>query len=312
MGCSIPGSGWEGEIATLTRPRPSPGLVVQPRRRSLLAAMLPRSLRRSAVVVVALAVVALWLLVGLAAPLIAPYPPLAQDVMARLAAPSGEHWMGTDPLGRDILSRIIYGARLSIPVGLAAVALALALGTLLGSLAGFLGGRVDEVVMRATDLTLAFPTVILAMVITAALGAGVRNAVIAIMIAWWPTYARVVRGLVLATRNREFVLAANSLGATRPRIFLRHILPSTVSPLIVLGTLDIGHAILTFASLSFLGLGPPPDQPEWGSMIATGRSYFDQWWIGAFPGLAILSVVLAFNILGDGLRDLFDPRDRSR
>jgi len=279
-------------------------------RRSRLALALP--LMQSPVAVVALLVVALWVLLALLAPVIAPYPPLEQDVMQRLAPPSGEHWLGTDPLGRDILSRILHGARLSLPVGVAAVLLALVLGTLLGSVAGFLGGRVDEGIMRATDLMLAFPTVILAMVITAALGAGVRNAILAIMVAWWPTYARNVRGLVLATRHREFVLAAEAIGATRPRIFLYHILPSTISPLVILGTLDLGHAILTFATLSFLGLGPPPDLPEWGSMIATGRSYFDQWWIGAFPGLAMLSVVLAFNIVGDGLRDLLDPRYRNR
>jgi peptide/nickel transport system permease protein len=271
---------------------------------------LPRR-HASPLAVVAFAIVIGWVLVAILAPLLAPYPPLLQDVMSRLDPPSDKHWLGTDPLGRDILSRIIYGSRLSLPVGVAAVALALVLGTLLGSVAGFLGGRTDEVVMRLTDLMLAFPTVILAMVITAALGAGVRNAIIAIMVAWWPTYARNVRGLVLATRNREFVHAAHSLGATRPRIFLYHILPSTISPLVVLGTLDLGHAILTFAALSFLGLGPPPDLPEWGSMIATGRSYFDQWWIGAFPGLAILSVALACNIVGDSLRDLLDPRYRN-
>lgn len=279
--------------------------------RSRIVPALPRW-HASPLAVVAFAIVIGWVLIAILAPLIAPYPPLQQDVMSRLDPPSDKHWLGTDPLGRDILSRIIYGSRLSLPVGVAAVALALVLGTLLGSVAGFLGGRTDEVVMRLTDLMLAFPTVILAMVITAALGAGVRNAIIAIMVAWWPTYARNVRGLVLATRNREFVHAAHSLGATRPRIFLYHILPSTISPLVVLGTLDLGHAILTFAALSFLGLGPPPDLPEWGSMIATGRSYFDQWWIGAFPGLAILSVALAFNIVGDTLRDLLDPRSRIR
>ncbi len=176
--------------------------------------------RASPLAVLAFAIVIGWVLVAILAPLLAPYPPLQQDVMSRLAPPGDEHWLGTDPLGRDVLSRIIYGSRLSLPVGVAAVALALVLGTLLGSVAGFLGGRTDEVVMRVTDLMLAFPTVILAMVITAALGAGVRNAIIAIMVAWWPTYARNVRGLVLATRNREFVHAAYSLGATRPRIFL--------------------------------------------------------------------------------------------
>jgi peptide/nickel transport system permease protein len=273
---------------------------------------LPYGVRLSPVAILAVAVLVFWVLVALFAPVIAPYPPLEQDVMTRLAPPSAEHWLGTDPLGRDILSRILYGSRLSIPVGVAAVLLALVLGSLLGSVAGFLGGRVDEIVMRLTDLMLAFPTVILAMVITAALGAGVRNAIIAIMVAWWPSYARNVRGLVLAMRHREFVLAARALGATQPRIFRFHILPSTISPLVILGTLDLGHAILTFATLSFLGLGPPPDRPEWGSMIATGRSYFDQWWIGMFPGLAILSVALACNIVGDTLRDLLDPRYRHR
>jgi peptide/nickel transport system permease protein len=278
------------------------------RRRSPLA----RALRQSPLTIVALLLIVAWLLVALLAPAIAPYPPLEQDVMSRLAPPSSSHWLGTDPLGRDILSRIVFGARLSLPVGVAAVLLALVLGTLLGSIAGFLGGRADEAIMRVTDLMLAFPTVILAMVITAALGAGVRNAIIAIMVAWWPTYARNVRGLVLSTRHREFVLAAEALGATRTRMFVQHVLPSTISPLVILGTLDLGHAILTFAALSFLGLGPPPDLPEWGSMIATGRSYFDQWWIGAFPGLAILSVALACNIVGDSLRDLLDPRYRQR
>lgn len=273
---------------------------------------MPRALRQSPLTILAVCVIVFWLLAAVFAQFIAPYPPLQQDVMNRLAPPSSAHWLGTDPLGRDILSRILYGARLSIPVGIAAVFLALVLGSLLGSVAGFLGGRVDEVIMRATDLTLAFPTVILAMVITAALGAGVRNAIIAIMVAWWPSYARNVRGLVLSARHREFVLAAQAIGATRPRLFTHHVLPTTISPLVILGTLDLGHAILTFATLSFLGLGPPPDLPEWGSMIATRRSYFDQWWIGAFPGLAILSVALACNIIGDSLRDLLDPRYRNR
>jgi peptide/nickel transport system permease protein len=280
MACSIPVSGWGIEIATLRQ------LPVQALSRGAQRARhkraLPRALRQSPVTIVAVLIIVFWLLAALLAPLLAPYAPLQQDVMNRLAPPSSAHWLGTDPLGRDILSRILYGARLSIPVGVAAVLLALVLGTLLGSIAGFLGGRADEVVMRIT------------------------------VVAWWPTYARNVRGLVLATRHREFVLAAQALGATRTRMFVHHVLPSTISPLVILGTLDLGHAILTFAALSFLGLGPPPDLPEWGSMIATGRSYFDQWWIGAFPGLAILSVALACNIVGDSLRDAFDPRYRNR
>jgi peptide/nickel transport system permease protein len=223
---------------------------------------------------------------------------------------SGEHWLGTDALGRDILSRILHGARISIPVGLAAVVLAALLGALVGGLAGFVGRRFDDLAMRVTDLMLAFPTVILALVITAALGVGIRNAVIAIMIAWWPTYARFVRGLVLAVREREYVQVAYALGASDGRILCRYVAPNVASSIVVLATLDVGHAILTFASLSFLGLGPPPEVPEWGSMIAAGRNYLDEWWIATFPGLAILSLTIAFNVVGDSLRDLLDPRLR--
>jgi len=272
--------------------------------------MLPRPFVRSPLAVTALAVVAAWLVAAAAAPLIAPFPPLAQDIARRLAPPGPAHWLGTDPLGRDILSRVLYGARISIPVGMAAVALAVLIGTLVGSIAGGVGGSVDEVIMRVTDLMLAFPTVILAMIISAALGAGIRNAVIAIMVAWWPSYARFVRGLVLAARGREYVEAARAVGASTFRVFGRHILVNIVSPIVILGTLDVGHAILTFASLSFLGLGPPPQIPEWGSMIASGRDYLVQWWISTFPGVAILTLVLALNVVGDSLRDALDPRLR--
>lgn len=258
----------------------------------------------------ALAVVALWIGLAAVAPLLAPYEPLGQDIVGRLAPPTAAHWLGTDALGRDILSRILYGARISIPVGMAAVVLAAVLGTVVGGLAGFVGGRLDEVAMRVTDLMLAFPTVILALVITAALGAGIQNAVIAIMVAWWPTYARLIRGLVLAVREREYVQVAFALGASDGRVLCRYIAPNMVSSVIVLATLDVGHAILTFAALSFLGLGPPPEVPEWGSMIAAGRNYLDQWWIATFPGLAILSLTLAFNVVGDSFRDLLDPRLR--
>lgn len=288
---------------------PETAAVPRPVRRRRL---LPRQLSGSPLALAALAIVAGWIAVAILAPSLAPYRPLAQSISTRLQPPGEAHWLGTDPLGRDILSRILYGARLSIPVGVVAVALAVVLGTVIGGTAGFLGGAVDEAIMRATDLMLAFPTVILALVITAALGAGIRNAIIAIMVAWWPSYARLVRGLVLALRDREYVLAARAVGGSRVRIFLRHVLPGTVSPVVILSTLDVGHAILTFASLSFLGLGPPPQIPEWGSMIAAGRNYLDQWWISTFPGLAILTLVLAMNVLGDGLRDLLDPRFRSR
>jgi len=288
---------------------PEAAAVPRPVRRRRL---LPRQLSGSPLALAALAVVAGWIAVAVLAPSLAPYRPLAQSIAGRLQPPGPAHWLGTDPLGRDILSRILYGARLSIPVGVIAVALAVVLGTMIGGTAGFLGGAADEAIMRGTDLMLAFPTVILALVITAALGAGIRNAIIAIMVAWWPSYARLVRGLVLALRDREYVQAARAVGGSRLRIFLRHVLPGTISPVVILSTLDVGHAILTFASLSFLGLGPPPQIPEWGSMIAAGRNYLDQWWISTFPGVAILTLVLAMNVLGDGLRDLLDPRFRSR
>jgi peptide/nickel transport system permease protein len=265
---------------------------------------------RSPLALAALGLVTAWVIAAASAPLLAPHLPLAQDIVHRLSPPSGDHWLGTDPLGRDVLSRILYGARLSIPVGAAAVVLAGGLGIAIGGAAGLIGGVIDEAIMRITDLMLAFPTVILAMVITAALGAGIQNAVLAIMVAWWPSYARLERGLVLAVRQREFVEAARVLGASRLRIALRHVLPATISPIVILGTLDVGHAILTFASLSYLGLGPPPQVPEWGSMIAAGRNYLNEWWIATFPGLAILSLVLAFNVVGDSLRDLLDPRLR--
>lgn len=293
---------------------PYPVETVAPRRLAAstggLLRFIPRPFRRSPLTVMASLVVLAWLVLALVAPTIAPYGPLQQDMVKRLAAPTQAHWLGTDVLGRDVLSRILYGARISIPVGIAAVILAAVLGTVVGSVAGYLGGLLDEFMMRLTDVMLAFPTVILALVITAALGAGIQNAVIAIMVAWWPSYARLVRGLVLALKEREYVLVARALGASESRLLRMHVLRNIVSPVIILSTLDVGHAILTFASLSFLGLGPPPEIPEWGSMIAAGRDYFDQWWMGTFPGLAILSLTMAFNIVGDSLRDMLDPRLR--
>jgi peptide/nickel transport system permease protein len=280
-----------------------------PRRRRLIARSLPRRFVRAPLTLCGFGVIVAWLVVAAAAPHIAPYAPLAQDIPARLAPPSPAHWFGTDELGRDILSRVIYGSRLSIPVGVVAVVLAMLIGSVIGSAAGFVR-EVDEVLMRFTDLMLAFPTIILAMVITAALGAGIRNAVIAIMIAWWPSYARYMRGLVLSLRDREYVQAARALGASDWRVLTCHVLPGTISPIVILSTLDVGRAMLTFASLSFLGLGAPPEVPEWGSMVAAGRDYLYQWWISTFPGLAILTFVLAVNLVGDSLRDLLDPRLR--
>jgi peptide/nickel transport system permease protein len=265
---------------------------------------------RSPLSILALAIALLWAVVAVAAPLIAPYPPLLQNIANTLSPPSQAHWLGTDVVGRDTLSRILYGARISMPVGIVSVMLAVVFGTAVGSIAGFRGGITDEALMRITDIMLAFPAVIMAMVITAALGPGVRDAVIAIMVAWWPFYARLVRSLVITVREREYVEAARALGASPLRALARHVLPNIVGPIVVIGTLDVGQAILAFASLSFLGLGPPPQTPEWGLMIATGRNYLSQWWIGTFPGLALLTLVLSFNIIGDAVRDLIDPRLR--
>ncbi len=260
--------------------------------------------------VLGLIVVILWIVAALVAPLIAPYEPLTQNVSQRLQAPSGLHPWGSDELGRDIYSRVLYGGRITIPAGVAVIVIGSVIGTLIGALAGYLGGVWDEIIMRLTELFMAFPTIILAMAITAALGPDIRNAIIALVIVWWPSYARLVRSLVLKAKTNEYVEAAQCIGATSPYILLRTILPNCLAPTLVLTTLDIGNAILTFAGLSFLGLGPEPTSPEWGRMIAVGIDFFDQWWTWFFPGLAIATLVIAFNFIGDGLRDIFDPRLR--
>ncbi|XUL92986.1 ABC transporter permease [Streptomyces galilaeus] len=247
-----------------------------------------------------------WLLIVIAAPLLAPHDPLAQN-LPRLASPGAGHWFGTDELGRDVLSRVLYGARVSIPLALLLVAMSLLVGGVLGACAGFFGRWVDETVMRIADLVFAFPTVILAMVVAAALGASLQNAVLAVLVVSWPSYARVTRGLVMGLRSREFVLSGRLLGFSAWRSLRVDILPNVLGPLLVLATLDIGTATLLLSGLSFLGLGAKPPTAEWGAMVADGTQQFDKWWIGVFPGLAILTVVLAFNFLGDTLRDALDP-----
>ena len=247
-----------------------------------------------------------WLVVAVFAPLIAPYDPLAQTFTA-LQPPSLDHPFGTDELGRDVLSRVIYGARVSIPLALLLVSLAALIGGVLGAIAGYFRGIADGTVMRVTDLVFAFPAIILAMVVTAVLGRGLRNAVLAIVIVAWPAYARVVRGLVLSIGDSEYVQSARLLGVSSRKTLFRDVLPNVAGPVLVLTTLDLGTAILLLAGLSFLGPGAQPPDPEWGSMVATGTQYFEQWWIGTFPGLAIFTAVVAFNFLGDSLRDFFDP-----
>lgn len=254
-------------------------------------------------------IVVFWLLVAVLAPWIRPFDPLAQD-FERLQAPSAEHWFGTDQVGRDVLSRVISGAQVSIPLALMLVVFAMLIGSLLGAVAGYFGRALDETIMRIADLVFAFPTIILAMVIAAALGPSLTNAVIAMLIVSWPAYARVTRSLVIGARNAEYVIAGRLLGNGPFTSLGKDILPNVVSPVVVLATLDVGTAILLLSGLSFLGLGAVPPTPDWGAMVSDGVQNFSSWWIAVFPGLAILTVVLAFNFLGDALRDALDPRSQ--
>jgi peptide/nickel transport system permease protein len=258
---------------------------------------------------IGLGVTALFVLVAVAAPLLAPYDPGHFDAANRFLAPSSAHWFGTDEAGRDLFSRVLFGARWSLLAALGILALAVVIGTAIGLVAGYLGGWVDEVLMRITDMFLAFPALVLAMGAAAALGPSLRNAIIATGVVWWPWYARLVRGQVLALKQEPFVAAAQVAGASRMHILRRHLLRNCTTPITVQASLDVGYAILTMASLSFVGLGAQAPTPEWGSMIAIGRDYFlDQWWYATFPGLAIFLVVMAVNLLGDGLQESLSPR----
>lgn len=269
-----------------------------------------KNLRRNPVVIVGLVVVVVWVMLAFLAPVIAPLDPLQQDVSNRLQPPSETSIMGTDELGRDIYSRVLYGGRITIPAALAVVIVVSIVGTLIGAFAGYRGGLSDEVLMRVTELFMAFPTIILAMAITAALGAEIRNAVIALIIVRWPNYSRLTRGLVLEAKNHDYVKASRSLGASHTHILGKTLLPNTIAAALVYASLDIGNAILLFAGLSFLGLGPEPSSPEWGRMVSIGIDFFDQWWMWLFPGIAIAMLVMAFNFIGDGLRDMLDPHTR--
>jgi peptide/nickel transport system permease protein len=242
---------------------------------------------------------------------VSPYNPTRQDFRVERDPPSMAHWMGTDELGRDVLSRIIWGAQASLQAGATAATIALVVGLMLGMVAAYYGGRADSLIMRTMDVVLAFPYILLAIGVVAILGPGLRNAMIAIGIVYVPYYARVVRGAVLSVRARDYVEAARALGARDGRIMWRHVLPNTVAPVIVQTTLNVGSAIIDTAGLSFLGLGTQPPTPDWGNMLSAGRSYvIDSPWIATFPGLAILVTVLAFNLMGDALRDAFDPKLR--
>jgi peptide/nickel transport system permease protein len=257
-------------------------------------------------------VIILFILIAIFAYQVAPYPAEGAgktNVDNTMLPQTPAHPMGADRLGRDVLSRVIVGARPALIVPMLVVLFAVLIGAPLGAIAGYKGGWVDEVIMRITDLFLAFPSLLLAMAITSALGRGLQNAAIALIISWWPWYTRLVRGVTVSLRERYFVEAARATGVRDSVIILRHILPNTISPILVQATVDLGTVILAMGGLAFLGLGTQPPAPDWGLMVSEGRDFIlHQWWISTFPGLAIFVVVLAFNLLGDTLRDIFDPR----
>lgn len=290
---------------------PTPTLQAPRRSRSLVGDAL-HALGRNPVALAGLAVVITWLLLGLLAPILPIADPDAQNLTNRLQPPGSGNWLGTDDLGRDILSRIIHGARVSVPAGILVILVTGTIGSLLGATAGYLGGPIDSIVMRAADTVLSFPSIILAMTITAVRGGpGLANALIAVGFVLWPEYARLMRGQVLAIRSSEHVLAAESVGVSHSRILFRHVLPSTDAPLIVKATIDVGAAIVLTAGLSFIGLGAVPPTAEWGAMIKQGADKgLQYWWYALVPGVAIMSVVMGLNFFGDGLRDALDPRRR--
>ncbi len=269
-----------------------------------------RRFRRDPGAMIGLVLVFSLLLLALAAPLIAG-DPLRQNLSARLQAPGSEHLLGTDQLGRDVFSRTVWGSRISLAIGFLVVALSVVVGALVGLLAGVLGGFWDDLLMRLTDIFLAFPALILAMAISAALGPSLRNVMIAVAVVSWPSYARLMRAQILTLKGLDFVDAAQALGAGQGRVAWKHLLPNSVAPLLVQASFDVGAAILTAAGLGFIGFGAQPPTPEWGAMVSETRNFIlEAPWASAAPALAILLTVLAFNLLGDGVRDILDPRGK--
>lgn len=272
---------------------------------------LVRRITRSPLTIVGIALVLIILLTALFAPLIATHSPTEVDLLSKLEAPSAEHYFGTDEVGRDIFSRIVYGTRISLRIGLLVVLISFPVGTILGAIAGYIGGRVDQVIMRITDIFLSFPGIILAMSIAAALGPSIENVMLALAATWWPWYTRIVRSSVLSIKNSEFIEASRALGANPFRILFKEIIPNAIAPATIQASLDLGFVILSAAGLSFIGLGAQPPSPEWGAMLSNSREILrDAWWAATFPGIAILLTVLGFNLLGDGLNDLLDPKQR--
>ena len=271
------------------------------------------TLRRNPLTLLGAVIVCFLGVLAVVGPVVSPYDPAAQNLANRLRPPSLAHPLGTDRFGRDLLTRIVYGARFSLGIGLAVTAIRVVVGTAIGLMSGYAGGWVDEALMRLVDIQLAFPGLVLALVVAGILGPSLRNLLIALAVVGWSTYARVVRGSVLSIKERRYVDAARLIGTPRRRLFRRHLLPNVISPVIVIATLNLGTVVLATAGLSFIGLGAQPPTPEWGTMLAGGRQHMRQaWWIVNAPGAAIMLTVLGFNLLGDGLRDMLDPRQQTR
>lgn len=249
-----------------------------------------------------------WIIMAIIAPFVAPYDPVVQDLTLRLKAPSAAHIFGTDNFGRDIFSRVIYGGRYSLLAGCLTVVIAGCIGTIYGAIAGYVGGAVDNVMMRLSEMILSFPSLILAMIINAVMGSNLFNTMFALVVVAWPSYARVMRSVVLSVRENEYVTASEALGASKGRILLKEIIPNSITSVLIMATTDIGNQILMFSTLSFLGLGSAPPTPEWGMMVSDGVQYFNKFWVAGFPGLAIFTMAVGANFIGDGLRDLLDPK----
>jgi peptide/nickel transport system permease protein len=276
--------------------------------------LLVRRFGRNHLSIAGVAIILLWTTVALGAPVLAPHDPVEVDVGSRMQPASRAHLLGTDFYGRDLLSRILYGARYDLAIALVAVGLATSAGVLLGVVAGYYGRLVDDVIMRVTDVLLAFPSLVLALALAAALGPGLWKAILAVGVVGIAGYSRLARGSTLSLREEAYVEAARAEGASDARIMVRYILPNILSPIIVRATVGMGFTVLLAAGLSFIGLGAQPPTPEWGAMINEGRNQLvtGVWWVSTFPGLAIMSLVLGFNLLGDGIRDLLDPRGTAR
>jgi peptide/nickel transport system permease protein len=278
--------------------------AIRPRRRLLARAA---GLLLNFELAVGLAIILMWAVLIAAAPLLAHFDPIQQHIVDRLKSPSAMHLFGTDQLGRDVFTRVLYGGRESLPAAVAVVAMGFLVGVSLGAVAGYCRGIVDDLVMRFTDMMMGFPLIILAMAVAAALGASLTHGILALAAVWWPHYVRVCRALVLDLSTKEYVVASRAAGRRPAGILLYVILPNALPALLVMAAIDVGRAILSFAILGFLGLGAQPPEPEWGAMVSTGATVMDYWWVATFPAMPVLTLAFAFNLIGDSIRDALDP-----